>query len=249
MPARNRSNPLALAVLLCLLERPMHPYEIATTLRSRAKDESVRLNYGSLYSVVRSLKKRGMIEELDVEREGRLPERTVFRATDPGRIEAHDWLSELLCAPEKEYPSFEAALSFLPALPPQEAATLLRQRAMRLEIELAQAGALRELASRHRLPRLLWVEAEYASRLKETELEYASRLAEEIESGELEGMDWWREIHEQGFGTAWPFGRAQVTGGGEEVEDSGEHAQATGEHAHDTGEEVHGDAAEANGKR
>jgi len=58
---RNRSNPLALAVLICLSERPMHPYEVATTLRQRQKHESVRLNYGSLYAVVASLEKRGLI--------------------------------------------------------------------------------------------------------------------------------------------------------------------------------------------
>ena len=52
MPRRNRSNPLALAVLVSLYEKPMHPYEIAQTLRLRAKHESVRLNYGSLYAVV-----------------------------------------------------------------------------------------------------------------------------------------------------------------------------------------------------
>lgn len=204
MAARNRSNPLALAVLICLLERPMHPYEIATTLRSRAKDESVRLNYGSLYSVVESLKRRGMIEPVETGREGRLPERTVFKPTGAGAIEAHDWLSELLCNPQKEYPAFEAALSFLPALPPEEALELLGQRAMRLEIELAQAGALRELAARHGLPRLLWVEAEYATKLKQTELDYTRELAKEIASGQLEGIEWWREIHAGGAAPIWP---------------------------------------------
>src|SRR5580704_13498032 len=53
MPPRwSRSNPLALAVLVCLYEKPMHPYEVAQTLRQRAKQESVRLNYGSLYDAV-----------------------------------------------------------------------------------------------------------------------------------------------------------------------------------------------------
>jgi len=76
MSARHRSNPLALAVLICLSERPMHPYEAAATLRQRYKDESVRLNYGSLYSVFASLERRGLIVAADVSREGRLPERT-----------------------------------------------------------------------------------------------------------------------------------------------------------------------------
>ena len=118
MVARNRNNPLALAVLICLSERPMHPYEVATTLRQRQKHESVRLNYGSLYAVVASLEKRGLIAPQETMRDGRLPERTVYKLTDAGLIEAHDWLTDLISTPVKEYPSFEAALSFLPALPP-----------------------------------------------------------------------------------------------------------------------------------
>lgn len=173
----------------------MHPYEVASTLRVRHKHESVRLNYGSLYSVVDSLRRRGLIAELETEREGRLPERTVFELTDAGRIEAHDWLAELLCAPRKEYPAFEAALSFLPALPPEEAVSLLRERADRLQFELAQAKAIRELAAERGLPKLLFVEAEYATALKQTELRYAQTLAADIESGELEGLRWWRELH------------------------------------------------------
>ena len=46
MPRWSRSNPLALAVLVCLHEKPMHPYEVAQTLRARAKHDSVRLKIG-----------------------------------------------------------------------------------------------------------------------------------------------------------------------------------------------------------
>ena len=76
---RRRSNPLALAVLACLTERPMHPYEMAATMRTRGQDASIRLNYGSLYGVVENLLKRGLLEEHEVVREGRRPERTVYR--------------------------------------------------------------------------------------------------------------------------------------------------------------------------
>src|SRR5690242_11005973 len=61
MTRRRVSNPLALAVLACLTERPMHPYEISTTLRTRGKEKSIKLNYGSLYAVVESLQKHGLI--------------------------------------------------------------------------------------------------------------------------------------------------------------------------------------------
>src|SRR5271167_1689928 len=145
MGTRNRSNPLALAVLISLYERPMHPYEVATTLRQRNKHESVRLNYGSLYAVVASLERRGLIAPQETARAGRLPERTVYDLTEAGRIETHDWLTDLIATPVNDYPAFEAALSFLPALPPTDVVGLLAERALRLEAEIVQAQSMREL--------------------------------------------------------------------------------------------------------
>lgn len=198
MARRNRANPLALAVLICLYERPMHPYEVATTLRERNKHESVRLNYGSLYAVVESLERRELITPRESVRAGRLPERTVYELTDAGRIEIHDWLTDLLSTPVKEYPSFEAALSFLPALPPDDVVALLRERAQRLAVEVAQAHAVREVIEKQGLPRIFWVEVEYRDLLREAELAYVQRLAREVEDGTLEGTAWWRSIHGQG---------------------------------------------------
>jgi DNA-binding PadR family transcriptional regulator len=197
MPPRSRSNPLALAVLICLSERPMHPYEVATTLRSRQKHDSVRLNYGSLYAVVESLDKRGLIEAQETRREGRLPERTVYRITEAGLVEVHDWLTELISTPVHEYPAFEAALSFLPALPPDQVVTLLRERAVRLELGLAKDAATLELAHKAGLPRLMFVEHQYETVLAEAELAYVKTLIRDIETGALEGLAWWREIHER----------------------------------------------------
>jgi len=197
MPARNRANPLALAVLVCLAEQPRHPYDVATTLRQRQKHESVRLNYGSLYGVVESLERRGLIEAQETKRSGRLPERTVYRLTESGRIELHDWLTDLLSTPVKEYPAFQAALSFLPALPPGDVVTLLHERAQRLQAELGQAAATRDLADKAGLPRLFWVEAEFGMVLREAELGYVRQLIADIESGALDGAAWWRDIHER----------------------------------------------------
>jgi DNA-binding PadR family transcriptional regulator len=200
MAPRNRSNPLALAVLICLAERPMHPYEVATTLRQRNKHDSVRLNYGSLYAVVESLEKRGLIEPKETARAGRLPERTVYQLTEAGAVEMHDWLSDILARPAKEYPSFEAALSFLPALPPQDVVALLRERALQLELSVVQGQATRELVEKARLPRLFWVEEQFRMALLQTELDFVKKLVVDIESGSLEGLDWWRLIHELGPG-------------------------------------------------
>lgn len=202
MSTRNRANPLALAILICLYERPMHPYEVATTLRQRHKHESVRLNYGSLYAVFASLERRGLIVPQGTQRSGRLPERTIYALTDAGRVEAHDWLTELVSTPVKDYPEFEAALSFLPALPPDDVVSLLGERAVALEVELAEMRSTRELFAKGDLPRLFWVEVEFRERLRETELAYVRALAAEIGAGELEGMQWWRAIHDDPDGPA-----------------------------------------------
>jgi DNA-binding PadR family transcriptional regulator len=197
MPPRNRSNPLALAVMISLAERPMHPYEVATTLRQRNKHESVRLNYGSLYAVVEALHKRGLITPEGTEREGRLPERTVYTLTEAGKVEMHDWLTELIATPVNDYPAFEAALSFLPVLPPQEVISLLRERAMRLEIERAQAQATHELVLKVELPRIFWIEGEFREVLREAELEFVKRLIADLESGDFEGLAWWAAVHDE----------------------------------------------------
>src|ERR671921_650708 len=86
MTERRVSNPLALAVLRCLNERPMHPYEISTTLRTRGKEQSIKLNYGSLYAVVESLAKSGLVRPRETTREGRRPERTVYERAERLRI-------------------------------------------------------------------------------------------------------------------------------------------------------------------
>src|SRR5437879_4436301 len=167
MTRNNRSNPLALAVLSCLYERPMHPYEVAQTLRGRSKHESVKLNFGSLYSVVESLEKRGLISARETIREGRRPERTVYEITDDGSRELMDWLAELVAVPVKEYLQFEAALSFLPVLRPHEAVALLRDRCSALEVRLAQHQATRASVQAMGLPRLFLLEDEYQERLCE----------------------------------------------------------------------------------
>ncbi|HMK96204.1 MAG TPA: PadR family transcriptional regulator [Acidimicrobiales bacterium] len=204
MSARNRSNPLALAVLMCLCERPMHPYEVATTLRQRNKHESVRLNYGSLYAVVESLERRGLIEPKEIERSGRLPERTIYHITDAGKNEVHEWLSELLSVPAKEYPAFEAAISFLPGLPPATVVALLEERATRLELDIAAWWGSRELLQKRAFPRLFWVEGDYANDMKVAELDWVRRLSQDISTGALEGLDWWQAVHEGADGTVPP---------------------------------------------
>src|SRR5262245_61188873 len=107
---RRSSNPLALAVLVLLYERPMHPYQMAATLRERHKEDSIKLRYGSLYTVIDQLVKGGFIAEKMTTREGNRPERTIYDITKSGAAEMRAWMREILSTPTKEYPQFEAEI-------------------------------------------------------------------------------------------------------------------------------------------
>ena len=196
MTKRRVSNPLALAVLSCLNERPMHPYEISTTLRTRGKEQSIKLNYGSLYAVVESLAKHGLISPMETTREGRRPERTVYEITEAGASEHDDWLAELLSTPVREFTSLEAGLSLMPGLEPDEVARLLGERAERLRMRLRQIEATHAAMAEAGLPRLFMVESEFQAHMLGAELEYVTRLAEQIAANELPGTSVWRRIHE-----------------------------------------------------
>jgi DNA-binding PadR family transcriptional regulator len=197
MPRRKVSNPLALAVLACLAERPMHPYEMSTTMRERGKHESIKLNYGSLYSVVEALQKHAMITPRETVKDGRRPERTVYEITSAGQLEFVDWLAELIGTPAKEYPAFEAGLSMIGGLPPDDAVRLLRQRSAQLRSQLKGSLELARYAAEIGVPRLFLIEADYRRGQIEAEIEFVDRLAASIEDGSLDGVDYWREAARQ----------------------------------------------------
>ena len=195
MTKRKVSNPLALAVLACLFERPMHPYEMATTLRERGKDQSIKLNYGSLYTVVEALQQHGLIVAQETEREGRRPERTVYRLTDAGRMELIDWVSELLSTPVKEYTRFEAGLSLAGVLPPEDIAALLEQRCRLLELEIAQMRSVLQFVQQQGLARMHVIENEYLLAMREAELAWTRNIAGEIRSGAVADLAEWTAYH------------------------------------------------------
>jgi DNA-binding PadR family transcriptional regulator len=199
MPRWSRSNPLALAVLVCLYEKPMHPYEVAQTLRSRAKEQSVRLNYGSLYAVVEALEKRGFIKSTGTVREGKRPQRTVYEITEDGSLEMTDWLTELIGTPNKEYPAFMAGLSFLPALDPDDALAALRRRAEALTMRLVAMRGAMQAARDAGLPRIFELESEYEERVITAEFAFVKALVDEMADGTLEGLELWRLFQTDDF--------------------------------------------------
>jgi DNA-binding PadR family transcriptional regulator len=194
---RKVGNLLALALLSLLTQQPMYPYEMAQTLRSRGKDKSLKINWGSLYTVVQNLEKHGFIEAASTEREGRQPERTTYRITEAGKAELFDWLRELLSIPEWVPTPFEAALSEAAIVGPDDLADLLTRRLSALDTEnTALKGALASLAQI--MPRLLLIEAEYQLAMRVAEAGWVRGILAEMVGGTLGDLDMWRRIIKTG---------------------------------------------------
>lgn len=171
--------------VLCLLRiRPMHPYEIQRLIRDYHKDEFLELKRGSLYHAIERLKSAGLIDPVETFREGRRPERTVYRLTELGEREVVEWLRQLLAKPVGDSTQFFAALSFLSVLSPQDAWNQLQVRAGLLVAEVA--GLDRVLAEIvPKIGRLFLVEIEYRRALREAELAWVKSLMEDLRACRL----------------------------------------------------------------
>jgi DNA-binding PadR family transcriptional regulator len=196
MAERFPGNLLGLAVLSCLTERPMHPYEISQTLRERGKDESIKLNYGALYGVVDKLAAAGLIEARETVQQGRRPQRTVYALTEAGQGRHDAWLAELIRTPQRQYGALEAGLALVGGLPPDTVTSLLEERAMKLRLEAAAVEESRRIAAEMGIPEIFTVETDLRLVLLKAELDFVTRLRGRIRSRTLGGSEGWRRLHE-----------------------------------------------------
>ena len=187
--ATNRRQPktlLALAILELLAEGPKHPYEIRQHMHQRGTERAIPTKAASVYDTVERLTQARFIEPVLVNREGRRPERTIYRLTAAGADELESWLRQLIEEPSREYPRFGAALMFVGALRhKEEAIKALETRAAAFEEEIENVDSmLRGLPPF--LPRLFAIEDEYAQAMRRAELEWIRRTIAELREGTLE---------------------------------------------------------------
>src|SRR5689334_8751479 len=168
---------------------------MSSTLRHRAKEDSIRLNYGSLYAVVESLAKKGLVRAGETTRQGNRPERTTYELTDAGERAMREWLAEMLREPTPQFTDLEAALSLMAALPPDLVADLLRERLEALVKETARQQGLRAMLPAS-FPEIFTVEGDYAQHMREAETAFVRSLLEKLTSGRLGGLEGWRRMHE-----------------------------------------------------
>ena len=167
------------------MERSTHPYAMGRTLRERGKEESIKLNYGSLYSVLEQLLRAGFVAIRETLRETARPERTIYEITDAGRDELHDWMAELVSTPAKEFRAFEAALALLGVLVPEEAIRLLTLRRQRLEARTAEQRARIDALVAGGLHPFFLIENEYRLALESAEKTFVDQLLRTLNDEQL----------------------------------------------------------------
>ena len=198
------SSPLALSILELLDERPMHPYEMASTMRARHHDEFIRLNFGTLYHTVDGLERDGWIRSVEREKEGRRPERTIYELTEPGREVLIRTLGGLLRKPTREYPQFVAGLMFMHHLDAATAAAHLNERAVLLDAHVAKFEHVLDELQSQGLTRLALIEMEHKVAMLDAERKWVRKLEREIIDGKLEwkvGIGSGHEKLRRGHGT------------------------------------------------
>jgi DNA-binding PadR family transcriptional regulator len=176
---------VALTTLGLLSEQPCHPYEIQRLLKERHKSYAVGKTR-TLYRAIEELEAAGYIEPLETSREGRRPERTVYRITPEGSEELENWLAELLSTPVDETPVFRVAVGLLGYITQERAEAALATRIVSLSARVMALDATLKMAQDDLgLPRLVLLELEHAMALAVAEIEWIRSLVADMETGAL----------------------------------------------------------------
>jgi DNA-binding PadR family transcriptional regulator len=181
MPKDALANPVVLAALGALLERPMHAYQLTGVLTERG----VPANRGSLYDTLEAMTRVGWIEPRQVQREGGRPQRTPYAITPAGQEELAQRLDAQVREPRREFSEFLGAVSHIGVLGPERAAEALAERIGRLAVLIADGQRRLDEALAQNVPRLFVIEAEYSLALLNAERDWVLALADDIISGRL----------------------------------------------------------------
>ncbi|MFV0634426.1 PadR family transcriptional regulator [Demequina sp.] len=180
-------TPLELSALALLTERPMHPYEMIQLLRQRGQDELVKVRTASLYHAVERLLKARLVADLGVDREGKRPERTVYRITSAGRsaveVQVVSWLRE----PPREFPVLPLAVGEAHFLSREQIADALAERRTAVQDERDRHERHRRAAVAKGVPRRMLLGKEFVAQCLDAELAWIDSVVADLHSGEL---DW-----------------------------------------------------------
>lgn len=176
--------PLCVVLLSLYVERPRHPYDAYTTLKSRHDDRFVAFSPGTVYRRVKSLSEAGLLEEVATEVDGNRPERTVYAVTDQGRQALTEALRRHLVEAEEEV-SVRIALSEAHHLPEAEVADLLRARTGRLNERADTLVCVRKQIDEWNVPRGYVLDLDLVEATLNAERKVIASMIDDLDTGRL----------------------------------------------------------------
>ena len=117
-----------LFVLGVLAEGPAHGYQLKEVARGWDLGRWAAVGFGSIYHALERLSVQGLVEEAQIERQGRRPPRSIYRITAAGR-DSFAEMVRMTCAGVHN-PKFpiDLRVAFLRHLPPGERRAVLGER-------------------------------------------------------------------------------------------------------------------------
>jgi len=179
--------PIKLAILGLLLEKDMHPYEIRMVMKERSLDQNTKIQIGSLYYAVEQLLKKAYIEEVQVIKSDKRPDKTIYRITAQGQDYFEKMLLDMLQQIEPMYTANKMALSFAEKGDSIKIAEVLKKRVTEAE---HQVHELYSIYTEHigTVPRsVLHLMASNYEHAK-TELKLAQRLYQDAQQDRLKEL-------------------------------------------------------------
>jgi DNA-binding PadR family transcriptional regulator len=171
-PEGKPTNVTRLVILWLLSESPLHGYQVKRILGDPGLQFWFPIEFGSIYSVLRSLQKEGYARAVAIERAGNRPRRTRYAITPRGRTYFAALLRAAWRRPASPTQPVDLALAATPELPEEELPELLAARRAALIERLADIDRIRRSA-----PSAAMVER--AKVLTEAELQWLDRFISE----------------------------------------------------------------------
>lgn len=170
--------------------QPIHGYDLRRELMSWHADQWANISFGSIYFALKKMTQDRLLEEVETDRAGGRPERTLYRLTSDGETEYQMLLREYWWERKPVVDPFFVALSQGPSLARAELVAALRHRADsarasadRLHFEAAARLAI-DLTGEEKTAIALVAEMMgLMARHQIAEAEWADELAGRIESG------------------------------------------------------------------
>jgi DNA-binding PadR family transcriptional regulator len=164
--------------------QPVHGYDVRRELLNWSADKWANVQPGSVYHALRKLSEEGLLREVATEQVGARPARTTYEITEKGSVEFVSLLRNNWWHVANTPDPFMAAFSFLPALPRQETAAALRNRATQLRAVVEQLQAAQKsdwMVTKPTFVSWMW---ELTVDRSEAEIAWCERTAKRIEGGE-----------------------------------------------------------------